>query len=59
VAENVYGMFHTRYTLHRQALQHKIGYIIDVKIKDALVLADGPLKISNAIDDMLEYTELT
>ncbi|XP_051748714.1 deoxynucleoside triphosphate triphosphohydrolase SAMHD1-like [Ctenopharyngodon idella] len=59
VAENIYGMFHTRYTLHRQALQHKIGYIIDVKIKDALVLADGPLKISNAIDDMLEYTELT
>ncbi|KAK9981766.1 hypothetical protein ABG768_001290 [Culter alburnus] len=59
VAENVYDMFHTRYTLHRQALQHKIGYIIDVKIKDALVLADGPLKISNAIDDMLEYTELT
>uniref|UniRef100_A0A673M299 HD domain-containing protein n=1 Tax=Sinocyclocheilus rhinocerous TaxID=307959 RepID=A0A673M299_9TELE len=56
-------MFHTRYTLHRQALQHKIGYIIDVKIKDALVLADGKLspdcKISDAIDDMLEYTKLT
>ncbi|XP_052400798.1 deoxynucleoside triphosphate triphosphohydrolase SAMHD1-like [Carassius gibelio] len=31
VADNIYGMFHTRYTLHRQALQHKIGYIIDVK----------------------------
>ncbi|XDV16813.1 hypothetical protein PO909_016348, partial [Leuciscus waleckii] len=59
VAENIYGMFHTRYTLHRQALQHKIGYIIDVKIRDAFVLADGPLKISSAIDDMLEYTELT
>lgn len=93
VAENVYGMFHTRYTLHRQALQHKIGYIIDVKwvlcvyfvhssactmvflqvlllftavclfpyirIKDALVLADGKLMISKAKDNMLEYTELT
>ncbi|XP_016398944.1 uncharacterized protein LOC107732182 [Sinocyclocheilus rhinocerous] len=63
VADIVYGMFHTRYTLHRQALQHKIGYIIDVKIKDALVLADGKLspdcKISDAIDDMLEYTKLT
>uniref|UniRef100_A0A673M602 HD/PDEase domain-containing protein n=1 Tax=Sinocyclocheilus rhinocerous TaxID=307959 RepID=A0A673M602_9TELE len=59
VADIVYGMFHTRYTLHRQALQHKIGYIID----DALVLADGKLspdcKISDAIDDMLEYTKLT
>ncbi|CAM4454471.1 unnamed protein product [Leuciscus chuanchicus] len=61
VAENIYGMFHTRYTLHRQALQHKIGYIIDVKIKDALVLADGKpdFKISDAIDNMLEYTKLT
>ncbi|XP_056088608.1 deoxynucleoside triphosphate triphosphohydrolase SAMHD1-like [Rhinichthys klamathensis goyatoka] len=63
VADNIYGMFHTRYTLHRQALQHKIGYIIDVKIKDALVLADDKLmpgrKISDAIYDMPEYTKLT
>ncbi|XP_073697745.1 deoxynucleoside triphosphate triphosphohydrolase SAMHD1-like isoform X2 [Garra rufa] len=63
VADDVYGMFHTRYTLHRQALQHKIGYIIDIKIKDALVLADDILiperKISDAIDDILEYTKLT
>ncbi|XDV16837.1 hypothetical protein PO909_016367 [Leuciscus waleckii] len=63
VADNIHGMFHTRYTLHRQALQHKIGYIIDVKIKDALVLADKKLmpghKISDAIHDMSEYTKLT
>ncbi|XP_059411052.1 deoxynucleoside triphosphate triphosphohydrolase SAMHD1-like [Carassius carassius] len=61
VADNIYGMFHTRYTLHRQALQHKIGYIIDVKIKDALVQANDSVycKISDAIDDMLEYTKLT
>ncbi|XP_073697902.1 deoxynucleoside triphosphate triphosphohydrolase SAMHD1-like [Garra rufa] len=58
VADIVYGMFHTRYTLHRQALQHKIGYIID----DALVEANDKLadsKISDAIADMLEYTKLT
>ncbi|XP_067266172.1 uncharacterized protein [Chanodichthys erythropterus] len=63
VADNVYDMFHTRYTLHRQALQHKIGYIIDVKIKDALVLANDKLmpdcKISDTIYDMLAYTNLT
>ncbi|KAL0151835.1 hypothetical protein M9458_052836 [Cirrhinus mrigala] len=63
VADDVYGMFHTRYTLHRQALQHKIGYIIDIKIKDALVKADDKLipdrKISDAIDDILEYAKLT
>ncbi|KTG36134.1 hypothetical protein cypCar_00036162, partial [Cyprinus carpio] len=63
VADNIYGMFHTRYTLHRQALQHKIGYIIDVKIKESLVKANDKLspdrKISDAIDDILEYTKLT
>ncbi|XP_059407405.1 deoxynucleoside triphosphate triphosphohydrolase SAMHD1-like [Carassius carassius] len=59
VADNIYGMFHTRYTLHREALQHKIGYIIDVKIKDAFVLANNQLKISEKKDDMLKYTELT
>ncbi|KAL1281518.1 hypothetical protein QQF64_000321 [Cirrhinus molitorella] len=63
VADDVYSMFHTRYTLHRQALQHKIGYITDIKIKNALVLADDKLfpdrKISDAIDDILEYSKLT
>uniref|UniRef100_A0A672LGU9 Deoxynucleoside triphosphate triphosphohydrolase SAMHD1-like n=1 Tax=Sinocyclocheilus grahami TaxID=75366 RepID=A0A672LGU9_SINGR len=67
VADNIYGMFHTRYTLHRQALQHKIGYIIDVyacfflyiRIKDALVQADEKMMMSKAIDDMSKYTELT
>ncbi|KTF71748.1 hypothetical protein cypCar_00045155 [Cyprinus carpio] len=56
-------MFHTRYTLHRQALQHKIGYIIDVKITESLVKANDKLspdrKISDAIDNMQEYTKLT
>ncbi|KAL1281510.1 hypothetical protein QQF64_000313, partial [Cirrhinus molitorella] len=59
VAEDVYRMFHTRYTLHRQALQHKIGYIIDIKIKEALIEADDKLKISEAIFDMEKYTNLT
>ncbi|KAF4119220.1 hypothetical protein G5714_001271 [Onychostoma macrolepis] len=63
VVDNIYGMFQTRYTLHRQALRHKIGYIIDVKINKALVKADDKLspdrKISDAIDDMLEFTKLT
>uniref|UniRef100_A0A673KTD8 HD/PDEase domain-containing protein n=1 Tax=Sinocyclocheilus rhinocerous TaxID=307959 RepID=A0A673KTD8_9TELE len=58
VADNVYGMFHTRYTLHRQALQHKIGYIIDVKWV-FVGKTDGKLMISKAKDNMLQYTELT
>uniref|UniRef100_A0A672L455 Deoxynucleoside triphosphate triphosphohydrolase SAMHD1-like n=1 Tax=Sinocyclocheilus grahami TaxID=75366 RepID=A0A672L455_SINGR len=62
VADNIYGMFHTRYTLHRQALQHKIGYIIDVKwvlCERAHLFILFNLYISDAIDDMLEYTKLT
>ncbi|XP_057187502.1 uncharacterized protein LOC130552866 isoform X1 [Triplophysa rosa] len=63
VADNIYDMFHTRYTLHRQALQHKIGYIIDVRINDALLKANEKLrpdrKISDAIHNMVDYIKLT
>uniref|UniRef100_A0A673LK60 Si:ch73-236c18.9 n=1 Tax=Sinocyclocheilus rhinocerous TaxID=307959 RepID=A0A673LK60_9TELE len=43
LADNVYDMFRTRYTLHRQAYQHKI-YM---------------LKISEAIKTAEDYSELT
>ncbi|XP_051994005.1 uncharacterized protein LOC127651977 [Xyrauchen texanus] len=63
VADTIYDMFYTRYTLHRRALQHKTGYIIDVMITEALIEADGKLRpectISESIDDMAHYTEFT
>ncbi|XP_051560078.1 uncharacterized protein LOC127444633 [Myxocyprinus asiaticus] len=63
MADNIYNMFHTRYTLHRLALQHKTGYIIDVMITEALIEANDKLrpgdKISAAIDNMADYTKLT
>ncbi|XP_016118757.1 deoxynucleoside triphosphate triphosphohydrolase SAMHD1-like, partial [Sinocyclocheilus grahami] len=67
-ADNVYDMFRTRYTLHRQAYQHKIGYIIDTMFAEALVRADRDLhegkpedmlKISEAIKTAEDYSELT
>ncbi|KAK7161024.1 hypothetical protein R3I94_003864 [Phoxinus phoxinus] len=67
-ADNVYDMFRTRYTLHRQAYQHKICNIIEEMFAEALVLADRDLhegkpedmlKISEAIKTAVEYSKLT
>ncbi|KAL1281504.1 hypothetical protein QQF64_000307 [Cirrhinus molitorella] len=69
-ADNVYDMFRTRYTLHRQAYQHKIANIIeDVSVHaEALLLADRDLhegkpedllKISEAIKTAEDYSKLT
>uniref|UniRef100_A0A5F9CS75 Deoxynucleoside triphosphate triphosphohydrolase SAMHD1 n=1 Tax=Oryctolagus cuniculus TaxID=9986 RepID=A0A5F9CS75_RABIT len=66
---NLYDMFHTRYSLHRRAYQHKVGNIIDTMITDALLKADPYIKItgaagktysiSTAIEDMEAFTKLT
>uniref|UniRef100_A0A9J7YS89 HD domain-containing protein n=1 Tax=Cyprinus carpio carpio TaxID=630221 RepID=A0A9J7YS89_CYPCA len=67
-ADNVYDMFRTRYTLHRQAYQHKMGYIIDTMFAEALIRADRDLhegkpedmlKISEAIKTADDYSKLT
>ncbi|XP_059411054.1 deoxynucleoside triphosphate triphosphohydrolase SAMHD1-like [Carassius carassius] len=39
VADDIYDMFHTRYTLYNQAYQHKIVNIIEEKISEALIAA--------------------
>ncbi|KAL1281478.1 hypothetical protein QQF64_000281 [Cirrhinus molitorella] len=67
-ADNVYDMFRTRYTLHRQAYQHKIANIIEDMLAEALLLADRDLhegkpkdmlKISEAINTAEDYSKLT
>ncbi|KAK2909491.1 hypothetical protein Q8A67_005328 [Cirrhinus molitorella] len=67
-ADNVYDMFRTRYTLHRQAYQHKITNIIDIMLAEALVRADRDLHegkpedmlmISEAIMTAEDYSKLT
>ncbi|XP_041375532.1 deoxynucleoside triphosphate triphosphohydrolase SAMHD1-like [Gigantopelta aegis] len=68
-AQNMYNMFYTRYTLHRQAYQHKASKILDVMVAEALIAADEYIKIpgtngedrkmSECIDDMEAYTKLT
>ncbi|XP_016416987.1 deoxynucleoside triphosphate triphosphohydrolase SAMHD1-like [Sinocyclocheilus rhinocerous] len=46
VADNIYDMFHTRYTLYQQAYQHKIVNITENKIIKALLEAKDRLEIS-------------
>uniref|UniRef100_A0A8C1KNK5 HD domain-containing protein n=1 Tax=Cyprinus carpio TaxID=7962 RepID=A0A8C1KNK5_CYPCA len=67
-ADNVYDMFRTRYTLHRQAYQHKICNIIEDMFAEALIRADRDLhegkpedmlKISEAIKTADDYSKLT
>ncbi|KAF4118053.1 hypothetical protein G5714_000104 [Onychostoma macrolepis] len=67
-ADNVYDMFRTRYTLHRQAYQHKICNIIEDMLAEALVRADRDLHegkpedmlmISEAIKTVEDYSKLT
>ncbi|XP_046895368.1 deoxynucleoside triphosphate triphosphohydrolase SAMHD1-like isoform X2 [Hypomesus transpacificus] len=67
--DNLYDMFHTRFSLHRRAYQHKVVEAIQLMIRDALVEANpfiliegsggGMFRMSEAIDDMEAYTKLT
>ncbi|XP_042571951.1 deoxynucleoside triphosphate triphosphohydrolase SAMHD1-like [Cyprinus carpio] len=58
VADNVYDMFRTQYTLYSQAYQHKIGNISQTKIIDALLEARdklpkiSPIAVSKLQDDI-------
>ncbi|XP_049437953.1 deoxynucleoside triphosphate triphosphohydrolase SAMHD1-like isoform X2 [Epinephelus fuscoguttatus] len=66
---NLYDMFHTRYSLHRRAYQHSVNKIMEFMIAEAFLQADEHIKIegsggemftlSGAIDDMEAYTKLT
>ncbi|XP_022106625.1 deoxynucleoside triphosphate triphosphohydrolase SAMHD1-like isoform X2 [Acanthaster planci] len=66
---NLYDMFHTRNSLHRRAYQHKVNKIIESMLVEVLVKANDHwlikgkngkmLKMSEAIDDMVAFTQLT
>ncbi|XP_054483087.1 deoxynucleoside triphosphate triphosphohydrolase SAMHD1-like, partial [Anoplopoma fimbria] len=66
---NMYDLFHLRYSLHSRACQHKVSNIIEIMITEAFLKADKHIQIegsggkmftlSTAIDDMKAYTKLT
>ncbi|KAL3064366.1 hypothetical protein OYC64_000611 [Pagothenia borchgrevinki] len=66
---NLYNLFHTRYSLHRRAYKHKVKQIIEYMITEAFLKADEHIQIegsggrkftlSEAKDNMEAYTKLT
>ncbi|XP_067097043.1 LOW QUALITY PROTEIN: deoxynucleoside triphosphate triphosphohydrolase SAMHD1-like [Osmerus mordax] len=67
--DNLYDMFHTRFSLHRQACQHRVVEAIQLMIADALVKANPHIliegsggktfRMSETIFDMEAYSKLT
>ncbi|GES92426.1 HD phosphohydrolase domain-containing protein [Rhizophagus clarus] len=55
---NIYELFHTRYSLHKKAYNHRVGKAIGYMIIDALIAADPVLKISDSIDNPDEYLKM-
>ncbi|CAB4467412.1 HD-domain/PDEase-like protein [Rhizophagus irregularis] len=55
---NIYELFHTRYSLHKKAYNHRVGKAIDYMILDALIAADPVLEISKSIDKPSEYLKM-
>ncbi|XP_072553050.1 deoxynucleoside triphosphate triphosphohydrolase SAMHD1-like [Salminus brasiliensis] len=68
-ADDLYDMFYMRNCLHRKAYQHKVVYITEVMITEALEKANPYIKIqgssgkmftiSTAMEDMEAYNKLT
>ena len=56
---NIYELFHTRWSLHHRAYQHKTTKAIEEMITDAFVLLEEKYKFSEAIFDMEKYAMLT
>lgn len=56
---NVYHLFLTRFQLHRTVYNHRAALSIDAMITDALLHADQPLEISDAINDAESFLRLS
>jgi HD superfamily phosphohydrolase len=56
---NIYELFHTRWSLHHRAYQHKTTKAVEEMITDALILLEEKHKFSEAIFDMEKYAKLT
>ncbi|KAL3063932.1 hypothetical protein OYC64_000278 [Pagothenia borchgrevinki] len=53
---NLYDLFHTRYSLHRRAYQHKVKQIIEYMIAEAFLKADKPIEMSTP-STQLEHSQ--
>jgi hypothetical protein len=58
-AYNLYEMFHTRYTLHKQVYGHRVSKAVEYMVQDVLALADPYLRISDKLHEAAEYMSLS
>lgn len=56
---NIYEMFHTRYSLHKQVYSHRVVKAIEYMICDVLCEADRVLGISESVRDPMRFLHLT
>lgn len=56
---NIYEMFHTRYSMHKQVYTHRVGKAIELMICDAFTEADDLFRISEKAEDPSTFTYLT
>lgn len=56
---NLYELFHTRYSLHKQVYSHRVSKSIEYMICDVFLLADPVLHIADATEDVAAYAKLT
>lgn len=58
-AYNVYQLFHTRFSLHKQVYTHRVSKAVEYMICDAMLEANSVLGISESIDDPQCYLRMT
>lgn len=58
-AYNVYELFRTRYTMHKQVYSHRVTTAIELMIQDALVLANPYLNIFDCLNDPTSFAKMT
>jgi len=56
---NIYQLFHSRYTMHKQIYQHPVINQLDYMILDILNLVDEEFQISEKIDDIDSFISYT
>eukprot|EP01100_Stratorugosa_tubuloviscum_P013612 TRINITY_DN6918_c1_g1_i1.p1 TRINITY_DN6918_c1_g1~~TRINITY_DN6918_c1_g1_i1.p1 ORF type:complete len:476 (-),score=153.34 TRINITY_DN6918_c1_g1_i1:93-1520(-) len=58
-AYNIYEMFHTRYSLHKQIYTHKVSRAIEYMLSDVFTEANSCLHITDALSDPTKYINLS
>src|SRR5208337_4031393 len=56
---DVFEMFHSRYIMHKKVYSHKTVKLLEVMLSDLFLKVDPIFKISESINDMNKFCQLT